>query len=56
MEKSNCNVIGLDVKSFTEKKGEEGGTEREGEKGSERDEWEFVIIRQQINCLFRESR
>lgn len=56
MEKSNCKVIGLDVKSFTEKKGEEGGTEREGEKGSERDEWEFVIVRQQINCLFRESR
>lgn len=56
MEESHCKVIGLDVKSFTEKKGEEGGTEREGEKGSERDEWEFVIVRQQINCLFRESR
>jgi len=48
-------VIGLNVKSFKEKRVEEGerkrGRDKEGEKGSERDECEFVTIRQQINSL-----
>lgn len=61
MEKTNCKVIGLDVKSFmeagaggreTKKKKREEGTERVRER--HRDECVFAIKSQQINCLFIE--
>lgn len=59
MEKTNYKVIGLDAKSFTEKKGRRGRKkEREGQKEEKRDRKElmFFIIKQPINSLFREAR